>query len=61
MKLVLEKSVHQKFDLLTKLLGVFLVANGVNKFRYSEVGSALFFISLGIMISVLPLYVEVRE
>lgn len=61
MNLELEKPVHQKLDLLTKLVGVFLVANGINKIRYSELGAAAFFISLGLLISVIPLYVKMKE
>ncbi len=61
MTLELEKPLYQRLDLLTKVLGVFLVANGINKVRYSELSAALFFISLGLLISAIPIYVKVKK
>jgi hypothetical protein len=61
MKIELEKPLHQRLDLLTKLLGVFLVANGINKIRYSEISAAVFFITLGLLVSIIPMYVKVKE
>jgi hypothetical protein len=57
----LEKPVYQKFDLLTKLVGVILVANGINKLRYAEFSWALFYISIGLIVSILPFYVKIKE
>lgn len=61
MTVELEKPIHQRVDLLTKLIGVFLVANGLNKIRYSELGAAAFFISLGLLISAIPLYIKIKK
>lgn len=57
----LEKPVHQKFDIITKLVGLLLVANGINKLRYGELSWALFYVAMGIIVSLLPLYVKVKE
>jgi|TARA_B100001971_G_scaffold187851_1_gene188811 hypothetical protein len=57
----LEKPIYQKFDLLTKLIGVILVANGINKIRYSEFGWVIFFILLGLIVSIMPLYIKMKE
>ncbi len=57
----LEKPIYDRFDLLTKLVGVILVANGINKIRYGEFSAAAFFILLGIFVSILPLYVKVKK
>lgn len=61
MTLELEKPIHQRLDLFTKLIGVLLVANGLNKIRYTELWAAAFFISLGLLISAIPLYVKIKK
>ncbi len=61
MKIELEKPIHQRFDLLTKLVGVILVANGINTLRYGELDWALFYVITGIIISLLPLHVKMKE
>lgn len=58
MKLELEEPVYQKFDLLTKLVGLLLVANGINKLRYAEVSGAAVYIIIGLLVSILPFYVK---
>ncbi len=61
MKIELEKPIHQRLDLLTKLVGVILVASGINKLRYGEFTGALFLVLIGGLISILPLYIKIKE
>lgn len=50
----IEKGVLQRIDLASKLIGVVLVAIGIDKLRGASVSAGIFYIVLGGAISVIP-------
>jgi len=56
----IEKGVHQRIDLASKIIGVVLVAFGIDKIRAAMVGTGLLYIALGGIISVIPEIIKKR-
>jgi len=56
-----KEPIHQRIDLLSKLVGVVIVAVGIDRFRAGDIQSAKFYILLGALVSITPFFVEVKK
>jgi hypothetical protein len=57
----LREPIHQRIDLASKLVGVIIVAIGINRFRGGDSQAALFFILLGGLVSITPFLFDIKK
>jgi hypothetical protein len=56
-----EKPIHQRIDLGSKLVGVILVAVGIDHLRRAQINTGLLYIFGGGAISLIPMFIKVKK
>jgi hypothetical protein len=56
-----KEPVHQRIDYLSKILGVIFVAFGIDRLRSGNTTAAINLILLGALLSISPMFIEVKN
>ncbi|MFQ5800611.1 MAG: hypothetical protein ACE5HH_02675 [Candidatus Hydrothermarchaeales archaeon] len=57
----LVEPIHQRIDLLSKVVGVIFVAIGIDQFRNGNSNAAMSYILLGGLVSITPFFIDVKK
>lgn len=57
----MQKHIHKKLDILTKIISLGLVAVGIDYITKLDLALAMFYISAGALFSITPYLIKVKE